>query len=164
MKYRLDDSKKRNGCLSNLQLPPWSFKALVPKVNFVAPSPFITKFVPGHDMRLFSTITTGERIAISFEFSQEMDCNSITNALSVYSTARYNETAQFDKATVTCGPIPETPVASWPGAASSVFSYSIELSNVFHGVHEIIINNATTADGKRHTNVSFLLKILLFLF
>lgn len=139
-----------------MTIPPWGFKALVPKDKFVAPSPFITKFTPGHDARILSTVTSGERIPISFQFSEEMDCDSITNALSVSSTALYNQTAQLDKSTVSCGAIPETQVANWSGAFPSVYNYSIELTNVFHGIHEVIVKNVTNKAGNRATNVSSL--------
>lgn len=151
---RLDRSENWNGCLSELKLPAWGFKAFVPKDKFVAPSPFITKFTPGHDSRILSTTRTGERLHVSFQFSQEMDCESITNSLSVTSTALDNQTAEFDRSTVSCGSIPETQVAFFPGAFTSVYNYSIELINVFHGVHEIVVNNVSNKNGDRKTNVS----------
>ncbi|KAL1968942.1 hypothetical protein VTN77DRAFT_776 [Rasamsonia byssochlamydoides] len=151
-KLGLEGSTNWNGCLSNMTIPAWGFKAFVPKDKFVAPSPFITGFTPGHDARILSTVTSGERVPISFQFSEEMDCDSITNALSVSSTALYNQTAQFDKSTVSCGVIPETQTATWSGAFSSVYNYSIELTNVFHGVHEVIVNNVTNKAGNRTTN------------
>jgi alpha-1,3-glucan synthase len=137
-----------------LTLPAWGFKAFVPKDTFVRPSPFITKFLPGHDYRILSTSSTGDRVAVGFEFTEDMDCDSITNSLSVTSTAfPNNQTAQFDKNTVSCGAIDESKVVGWTGALSGFYRYSIELTNVFHGVHEIIMRNVTNKEKYRWTNV-----------
>ena len=151
---RIDGSTTSNGCLSQFQLAAWGFKAFVPKDKYAAPLPFITKFVPGHDWRILSTITTGERIKVAFQFSEEMDCDSITNSLSINSTALGNQTAQLDKSTVTCSTIPEMDTATWVGAMTSVYNYSIELTNVFHGIHELVVNNVSNKNGNRSTNVS----------
>lgn len=155
-KHRLEGSENWNGCLSNMTLLPWSFKAFVPKESFVAPSPFITKFTPGHDWRILSTIDTGERVNIGFQFSSEMNCDSITNSISIKSTAYRNQTAQLDKSTISCGPVAETQMALWPGALTSVYNYSAQLTNVFHGIHEIVVNNASNKDGDSATNVSLI--------
>ena len=104
-------------------------------------------------MRLLSEQIAGERITVSFGFSDLMDCNSITNSLSVNSIARDNQRAQLDTSTVACGPIENVQSPDWEGAASSVYNYSITLSNVHHGIHDIVLNNATSSDWKRHTNV-----------
>jgi alpha-1,3-glucan synthase len=157
---RFEGSKKFNGCLPNMSLPAWGFKAFVPKNTFVSPSPFVTKFKPGHDWRILSAITTGERIPINFEFSEEMDCGSITNGLSVTSSARDNQKAQFDKSTVSCNVIPRQETTFWEGALSGVFNYSVELENVFHGVHEVILKNVTNKSQNRITNVSSAIPVL----
>ena len=151
---RIDGSTIPNGCLSQFPLTPWGFKAFVPKDNYVAPSPFITKFIPGHDWRILSTITTGERVHVAFQFSDEMDCDSITNSISINSSALGNQTAQLDKSTVTCSTIPEMDTATWVGAMTSVYNYSVVLENVFHGVHELVVNNVSNKNGDRSTGVS----------
>jgi alpha-1,3-glucan synthase len=137
-------------------LPAYGFKVFVPKIAFIAPSPYITKFEPGHDARLLSTVTTGERIPISFDFSEEMDCDSITAGLSVTSTALNGEAARFDNRSISCYLLPESQPAAYQGTFEGVFNYSIELENVFHGIHELILNNVTNKDQNRTTNVSIL--------
>lgn len=137
-----------------MSLPAYSFKAFVPKSAFVAPSPYITEFEPGHDTRILSTVTTGERVPISFIFSEEMDCESITSRLSVTSTAMNGEVARFDNGSISCRALPENQPATYEGTFSGIFNYSIELENVFHGIHEITLTNATSRDQNRSTNVS----------
>ena len=104
-------------------------------------------------MRLLSTESVGENVRLGLEFSDEMNCSSITKSLSVYSTARDGQAAHLDADSVSCGLIANIENPVWPGTASSVYNYSIVLSNVHHGTHEIVVNNPTTADLKRQTNV-----------
>ncbi|KAJ6102430.1 hypothetical protein N7486_004857, partial [Penicillium sp. IBT 16267x] len=140
-----------NGCHPNLTMPAWGFKAFVPKEKFVQPSPYITRFSPGHDARLVAQGTSGEIIRIAFEFSQEMDCGDITNSLTITSKALDDESPQLDTTSVSCKSIEETDVVTWPGALTSVFSYEVDLGNVFPGVHRVTLSNVTTADGNRST-------------
>jgi alpha-1,3-glucan synthase len=157
LKVRLEDSKKPNGCLNNITLSPWGFKAFVPKQAFTTPSPFITKFEPGHDARLLSTVTTGETIPIGFQFSEEMNCESITNGISVSSTALNGQQAQFDISSVSCNSILEDQSVPWQGAYTGAYNYSIDLTNVFHGIHEVLVKNVTSEGKNRVTDVSIYL-------
>lgn len=142
-------------------MPAWGFKAFVPKDKFVRPSPYITHFSPGHDARLVSQGTDGEVVRIGFEFSQEMDCKDITNSLTITSKALHDESPQLNTTSVSCKSIEETDVAEWPGALTSVFSYEVDLGNVFPGVHRVTLSNVTTADGNQSTGVSRFLTIEL---
>jgi alpha-1,3-glucan synthase len=135
-------------------LSAWGFKAFVPREKYVAPSPFITRFLPGHDWRIPSTVTTGEKIRIEFHFSEEMNCSSISNSLTVNSRALENRTARFDMDSISCQKVVAPDTVTWPGALPEVFNYSIDLTNVFHGIHELTVNNASNRKGKRRTNVS----------
>jgi alpha-1,3-glucan synthase len=135
-------------------MPAWGFKAFVPKNKFVQPSPYVTHFSPGHDARLVPQATNGDTIRIAFEFSQEMDCRDITNSLTFTSKALNNESPQLDTTSVSCKSIEETKVATWPGALTSVFSYEVDLVNVFPGVHQVTLSNVSTANGNQSTGVS----------
>ncbi|RAL13908.1 alpha-1,3-glucan synthase [Aspergillus homomorphus CBS 101889] len=149
--YGFEGSKLPNGCISQLTMPAWGFKAFVPKDKFVQPSPYITRFNPGHDARLIPTGKDGDTVRISFEFSQEMDCDKITDSLTITSKALYDETARLDTDSTSCKSFAATDVAKWPGTLTSVFSYEADVSNVYPGVHRITVNNATTADGNQST-------------
>ncbi|GKZ26283.1 hypothetical protein AbraIFM66951_003610 [Aspergillus brasiliensis] len=147
-----EGSELPNGCYPNLTMPAWGFKAFVPKAKFVQPSPYITRFSPGHDARFISQGNNGETIQIGFEFSQEMNCSQITDSLTVTSKALNDEDAQIDTASASCRSFAETQVATWPGALPSVFGYEVNLTNVYPGVHRITVNNVTTAAGNQSTN------------
>lgn len=159
MMPRFEGSKVPNGCYPNFTMPAWGFKAFVPKSKFVQPSPYVTRFSPGHDARLVPQGTSGETIRIGFEFSQEMDCEDITKSLTLTSKALNDESSQLDTTSVSCKSIQEAKVVSWPGALTSVFSYEVDVSNVFPGVHRVTLSNVTTADGNRSTGVSTFLSI-----
>ncbi|KAJ6007917.1 hypothetical protein N7540_011893 [Penicillium herquei] len=140
-----------NGCYHNLTMPAWGFKAYVPKDKFVGPSPYITSFSPGHDARLVSQGTKGETVRIGFEFSQKMNCENITNSLTITSKALDEKVSLLNTSSISCESIEETEVVSWPGALTSVFRYEADLSNVFPGVHQVTLSNVTTADGNKST-------------
>jgi alpha-1,3-glucan synthase len=153
----LEGSDVPNGCYPNFTMPAWGFKAFVPKHTFVQPSPYVTRFSPGHDARLLSQETGGETIRIGFEFSQKMDCDDITKSLTITSKALDDESPQIDMASISCKSIEETDLVTWPGALTSVFSYEVDLGNVFPGVHRVTLSNVTTADGNKSTGVSIVL-------
>ncbi|RDK37106.1 alpha-1,3-glucan synthase [Aspergillus phoenicis ATCC 13157] len=147
-----EGSELPNGCYPQLTMPAWGFKAFVPKAKFVKPSPYITRFSPGHDARFISQGNDGETIQIGFEFSQEMNCSQITDSLTVTSKALNDESAQIDTTSVSCSSFAETQVATWPGALTSVFGYQVNLTNVYPGIHRITVSNVTTAEGNLSTN------------
>ncbi|CAG7931725.1 unnamed protein product [Penicillium olsonii] len=151
MKLGFEGSDAFNGCHPNLTMPAWGFKAFVPKKKFVQPSPFITRFTPGHDARFVPEGTKGETIRIGFEFSQEMDCENITKSLTITSKSLGDEKPELDMSSVSCEPIDESNVVTWSGALTSVFKYEVDLGNVFPGVHRVTVNNVTTADGNQST-------------
>ncbi|KAJ9655509.1 Cell wall alpha-1,3-glucan synthase ags1 [Coniosporium apollinis] len=143
-----------NGCLDSLQLGAWDFKAFVPKDQWVAPPPMTTKFLPGHDARIVSTVAADgqESIDIEIQFSQEMDCNSVTQNLLIDSTTEDRTAAQLDNTTVVCGIISNPDPPLYTAGITSAWSWKATLVSVSNGVHEITVQNATTADGTASLN------------
>jgi alpha-1,3-glucan synthase len=86
-----------------------------------------------------------------------MDCDDITKSLTITSKALDDESPQIDMASISCKSIEETDLVTWPGALTSVFSYEVDLGNVFPGVHRVTLSNVTTADGNKSTGVSIVL-------
>lgn len=114
----------------------------------------MTVFEPGHDARILFSATSAQRVRISFVFSEDMDCDSITTGLSVNSTALNQEVARFDTASASCKALPQLQTAPYQGTFPGTFNYSIELETVFHGIHEIVLNNVTNIGRNRTMNVS----------
>ena len=154
-KLGLEGSTQFSGCLDNLTLNPWEFRAYVPKNKFVLPRPTITKFLPGHDARVASQVAPGkqETIPIELHFSQEMDCKTITDTLTINSTTEDLITAAVDKASVKCQNSTVGVTPPLRAAIATSWTWSANLVNVSNGVHRVTVNNATSSDMKSSTGV-----------
>ena len=135
---------------------PWGYKALVPKEQFVAPHPVITSYYPGHDMRVLSTDNSGEKMHVKIGFSDEMDCDSISDNLSINSTVGIGGKAVLDTSSVRCSSLTDKPQI-WVGEPTTMFVYEADLTNVRHGVHQVTIKNVTSTKGASTTSVDHFL-------
>ena len=146
--FGIENSPDLNGCLANLTMAPWEYKAFVPKSVWTNPAPTITHLTPGHDERIQSPVAFGEQTTLPIEirFSTEMDCDSVTNSLELDSTSYYGLTAQLNKSTIQCQAVNADP-PPYIGAIGSSWAFSAELTNVTDGIHTITVNNATATDG-----------------
>ncbi|KAK2735900.1 Cell wall alpha-1,3-glucan synthase ags1 [Onygenales sp. PD_40] len=151
-KLGFDQSAEFNGCVDSLELKPWEFRAYVPKGSFVRPRPMVTKFSPGHDARLKSTVSPDqdEVVAIELYYSEEMDCNSLTESISLNSTTENGKMPSIDTGSVKCDTIARGPT-KFIGELPSTWRWSANLVGVYNGVHRLSINNATNADGDSNT-------------
>lgn len=145
----INGSTSANGCLRSLDMAAYDFRAYVPIDDWVGPQPMITKFNPGHDIRLRSTVnSTGtETVDIALEFSVEMDCDSVTNSILFNSTTELGTVPTIDRDSVKCTLMnnPETP--PYVGAISSVWSWSASIEDVANGIHAITVRNASAQGG-----------------
>ncbi|TVY93725.1 Cell wall alpha-1,3-glucan synthase [Lachnellula willkommii] len=148
-KLYLEDNDGYNGCLQHIEMSAWGFKAFVPKASFVANGPVITKFVPGHDHRLQSTVSPDEAedVAIEIHFSTEMDCSSLAAGLTFTSSTESGKVATLRNSTVSCSVVKETFVASWVGTIPTFFTFKANVTNVYNGIHTVTVNNATSSNG-----------------
>lgn len=149
----ISNSTGSNGCLDSLELQAFDFKAYVPKTRWIAPPPMMTKFSPGHDARITSTVSMQdtESIMISFEFSEELDCDLITKNLLILSSTQNGTVPALDISSVSCQNI-TAGVSVYTGEILSTWSWSGKLDNVAHGVHTLTVRNASSTDGSRFTN------------
>lgn len=156
---QLDGSDKFMGCLSDLTLPPWGYKAFVPKEEFIAPSPVITKFSPGHDAR----IASAQSIRVEFHFSQPMSCQQITETLQINSTTSNGQVARLDPNSVQCKNVSsaEEDRTAWSGQVDTTWTFVGTLENVADGIHQVTLNNISTSDGSASTKSvdHFLLRV-----
>ncbi|EPQ58265.1 modular protein with glycoside hydrolase family 13 and glycosyltransferase family 5 domains [Gloeophyllum trabeum ATCC 11539] len=153
--YYNDSKAPYYGCLQSVQMDPFGFKALVPATEWVAPPPALTKFVPGHDAR--KQVEAGDANAttvdIRFEFNVEMNCDSVTAALSFnMSSSGKGGNPTFDKNNVKCDDIQDREISKIPGADTSAWYWSTTLTNVPDGILTITLNNPSTKDGTASTN------------
>ena len=152
-KLGIDGSTKANGCLNNLTLEAWGFKAWVPKDKWIGPRPMVTRFVPGHDARILSTVAPGKResLSIEFHFSLEMDCDGITKKLKINSTTEDSSTPDIDAASVRCSKPMDTERPSLVGSVGTAWTWSAKLNNVANGIHRLTLDNIPSLDNSSNT-------------
>ena len=148
----IEGSTELNGCLPNLTLPAWGYKAFVPVQKFVTPGATITKLTPGHDSRLLSSVPLGEQESVPFEiqFSRIMDCQSVLQGITVQSATEDGNAMMLDPSSVICGPMGGSS-PDLVAAPASAWSFKATLANVSHGVHTVTLKNVTTAAGDSST-------------
>lgn len=135
-----------------MDFTPWGYKALIPKDEFIPPTPVITKFLPGHDFRM----TSAETVPFEIHFSQPMDCDQVTNSIQFNSTTTNGDVPQVDTNSVQCTNVSALAAdrTKWCGAVDTIFTYSANMVNVSDGIHQLSVNNATNANGTSSTRVS----------
>ena len=147
------------GCLSAIDMDPYSFKALVPKSLWIEMYPVITSFSPGHDTRILSEnaslASTNGSIAIplEFKFSQNMSCDAVTKGIKITSITEAGVTPSIQASSVSCSQIspPESP--AYVGAPGSSWVWRGTLENVFDGAHQLTLTNITNSAGTDSTRV-----------
>ena len=159
-KLPLDKTNNVDGCLSSIALPAWGYKAYVPQDQWLRPSPTITKFNPGHDYRVLSNSTadTPQTVTIELHFSDEMDCQSVLNAITCQSTTEDGEVASLDQSSFSCHTENDTSANTSPftdvvtGQIPSIWRIAGNLVNVSDGVHTLTVGNVTNESGNASTN------------
>lgn len=148
-KLGFDGSENFNGCLDQLEMEAWGFKALVPKSSFAGAGPVITKFLPGHDHRLKSNVSPdkSEDVSIELHFSTAMDCASLASGLTFASTTESGQTAMLRNSTVSCSTVQETYLTPWVGSIPTMWVFKANITNVYNGIHSLTVNNATNSLG-----------------
>ncbi|WEW59543.1 alpha 1,3-glucan synthase [Emydomyces testavorans] len=162
VKLGIEQSSNFNGCLDTLQMRPWDFRAYVPKSRFIRPKPMITKFSPGHDARLESQVGPheNETLPVELYFSENMDCSSVTNSLSLNSTTENGKKPSIDLSSVQCKSIEPTKT-KYSGEIAGIWRWSANLTGVYNGIHKLRIENPRAGNGNRSTDAvdNFLFRI-----
>ncbi|KAG9722764.1 putative alpha 1,3 glucan synthase, partial [Aureobasidium melanogenum] len=148
-KLGIDGSETFNGCLDKLTMYPWDFRVYVRKADWIEPAPMLTRFNPGHDARILSKVSPGEKesVDVELQFSQEMDCDSITKNIVVTSSTADKSSPGIDTKSVVCSKIQDSNPPPYIGAITSAWSWKATLVDVSNGVHSLTIQNASTTDG-----------------
>ncbi|KAL4966950.1 alpha-1,3-glucan synthase Ags1 [Aspergillus stella-maris] len=156
-------STKANGCLRNMTLSRYEFRAYVPSDNFKGPRPMITKFQPGdnaaagHDTPIRSTVApdASETLRITLQFSEAMHCESVTNAITFESSTEANRQPTVNEDSVDCADIDDTIdylAQSYTGAIPGKWQWSADVTGVYNGIHKMTVKNATNEDQDDSTN------------
>lgn len=140
------------GCIESLTMQPYDFKALVPASNWVAPTPALTKFTPGHDARIEVNDNTANpnSIEVQIEFSDLMNCNSVTQSMNfTVASSGKGSTPSVNTNSVQCQTIPDgsaTPAAVL-GTTVSRWYWKGTIENVADGILTITINSPQSQNG-----------------
>ncbi|KAF3761562.1 family 5 glycosyltransferase [Cryphonectria parasitica EP155] len=156
--YTLEDSSVSNtnwtgtdanmGCFSSITMQPYEFKVFVVSDDYVAPAPMITKFSPGHDFQIDSSVNSTGELEIVLGFSVEMDCTAVSSAIYVESYLDgYGAQNLTSLSSATCGAVNETEVGDFVGYIPTAWTWTATLSGLQDGVHRLTVANASTADG-----------------
>ncbi|PBK78186.1 modular protein with glycoside hydrolase family 13 and glycosyltransferase family 5 domains [Armillaria solidipes] len=156
--YYADNKAPWYGCLPNLTMDAYGFKALVPVAQWVAPPLSMTAFNPGHDHRLLAEDgqTNATTVDISIEFNAVLDCGEVTNAISLnMSSSGKGSTPSITN--VNCQSISNAPASIIQGGSTSAWEWTATLTNFPDGVLEITVDNAKDSNGNSTNVVDHLL-------
>ncbi|KAL4740285.1 hypothetical protein BDV11DRAFT_214565 [Aspergillus similis] len=155
-----DGPDSQYGCVSQMKLLPWEYRAYVKASDFVEPGPTVTEFVPGHGARLFSDTDSGESVPIQLGYSKTMDCDSITDAIVLISKTEKGVNATLDPSSVNCTKVSaRTTSNNFVGEIPTVWTWSATLNNVHHGIHQVTVMNVSSSYGYTNSTDKFLIRM-----
>lgn len=146
------------GCLQQVTMDPYGFKALVPVAQWVAPLPSITKFTPGHDNRILANQgdPNATTVNIALEFNVPMDCNSVTQSVSLnVSSSGKGGTPAITN--VQCNAVTNPDPAKIVGADVSNWTWTGTVTGLPDGVLTVTVDNPRTQGGNATTGVRLFL-------
>jgi alpha-1,3-glucan synthase len=132
-------------CIESLIVPAFGFMTFVPSANWTAPQPSITDFAPGHDFRVLSDGTSV--LDISFEFEAQMDCESVTDSITLDGTTQDFVTPFVDIASVECALADPSSGYIVSAASHSVWRWSARLLNVSDGIYQLTMSDPVATSG-----------------
>lgn len=147
IKLFIDKSEEKNGCLKELVLDPWGFKAYVPKSAWKPSPPTLTKFIPGHDSRLKST----PNVDVELHFSEELDCDLVTEYLIINATTQDHTVPKIDTSSVDCEKMAQPDSPSYGAYIPSKWRWKATLNDVADGIHALTLNMSSIKDTQNST-------------
>lgn len=153
MKKFIDGSQDFNGCLEELRLDPWGFKAFVPVDAWTDPDPVLTAFIPGHDARLPSSST----LKVELHFSAKRMCDDVTSSITISSTTESKKEPEIDLDSISCSSISNANVPPFGAYIPSLWSWKATLLGVEDGVHTITLRTKKSSLDADHDIVNHLL-------
>lgn len=143
--YNNDSQAPWFGCLGSITMDGYGFKALVPVANWLSPPPALTAFTPGHDYRINSE-TSGTSVDISLEFNTEMDCNSVTNSITLaMSSSSTGSIPTISNAN--CANMNSSANVVVQGVSRTQWVWNATLTNFGDGILNITVNNPSSSSG-----------------
>ncbi|KAF5390171.1 hypothetical protein D9757_002866 [Collybiopsis confluens] len=153
--FNKDGGAPWTGCLANITMDGYGFKALVPDTEWIAPPPALTGFTPGHDYRINSE-TSGASVDISLEFNTDMDCQSVTQSITL-SMSGINGGSTPSISNVNCGAMTSSRNVVVQGVSRTQWSWNATLTNFPDGILNITITKPSASNGNTTGSVDTLL-------
>jgi alpha-1,3-glucan synthase len=149
--YNYDDKEPWRGCLPEITLRPYDFKAFVPVADWKAARPMMSKTTPGHDARVPSN--SDNTLDIAFEYDVEMNCQSLTNALTINYSLGNSTLEPKIRGTPTCRVLAadEVEIPEIAGVPPSGWRWSATVENAPDGLYEFIIGSVSSQSGNAQT-------------
>ncbi|KAG6856082.1 hypothetical protein H0H87_007521 [Tephrocybe sp. NHM501043] len=140
------------GCLPNVTMDKFGFKALVPVAQWTSPIPSLTRFVPGHDHRILVSASdiNATIVEISIEFDVAMDCDSVTQSIS-FNMSSSSIDGPPTATNVRCATVLNLDHSEPQGRAKSAWIWSATLRDFPDGVLTINVDNPFTLDSNSTT-------------
>lgn len=149
--YNDDGKSPYKGCIAEITMSPYEFKALVPESLWVQAAPKMTKFVPGHDYRILSPDDDNNEITIRIEYDQPMDCTALTAAITITASVGTSTLTPSLAANPTCLTFTSTDTPDVLGVAPSAWYYETTIQNAADGVYDIAIAPFAAQTGGKTT-------------
>lgn len=144
--------------MPSITLAPFEFRLYVPADVWYPPPPAVVSFLPGHDARLLTIPGSANETSfdITFQFDQQMDCESLTRHLTITFTGGPGSSNP------TIGPNPECSQltnrqspSELTAASAPVWQWKGTVTNAGDGIYDFQLGkNVSTYPAGDSTRVS----------
>ncbi len=143
------------GCLQQVTMDPYGFKALVPVEQWATQPPSITKFTPGHDHRILANAgdPNATAVDISIGFNIPMDCDGVIKSIS-FNVSSSGKGGKPTISNVKCNAVANPDPVKIVGVDTSTWTWAGTVTGLPDGVLTVTVNNAPTQGGNATTGVS----------
>lgn len=132
------------GCLDSVNMEPFSLKVYVDKKYWKPPIPTVLAVTPYHDQRIVSNSSSvAESVPFAMQFSEELDCNDVTQKLSISSETAGKGSAKFSS--LSCSKITSLAQSKFAWAVPSArWQIAGAITNIYPGIHWIDLQGGYT--------------------
>ncbi|WVN90024.1 uncharacterized protein L203_105256 [Cryptococcus depauperatus CBS 7841] len=131
------------GCLGQISMEPFMYKALVPQDQWIPQRPTISKFTPGHDYR-FKTNGGTNNIDIAIEYDADMDCDSLRQAMSLKFVTADGGSPSLSQGNCMSIAEADRERLEIPSVAPGRWRWTGQIQNAPDGIYEITIQNVNS--------------------
>lgn len=136
------------GCIPHLTIDAYGSKIFVKKEDWIRPSLYLTKFLPGHDSRIYSA-TEVTSFKISLGFSEEVDCKDLFKRIGFNSrTLNSSFAPKILEDSISCGYLDQPAPQEYTNAPVTKWFFNATLDSVPNGMHELLLNEVKSTSNQ----------------